>query len=79
MRNRAQPEGCIPEGYLTEECLTFCSRYLNNVESRLDRPVRNNDESVIGGVQPFVLSELEWQQTHRYVLFNCDKVTKYRE
>lgn len=79
MRNRAQPEGCIAEGYLAEECLTFCSRYLNNVETKINRPLRSNDESVIGGAQPFVLSEVERRQTHQYILFNCEKVTPYLE
>ena len=39
--NRARPEGSIAEGYLVEECMTFCSRYLDDVESKLTRPVRN--------------------------------------
>ncbi|CAN1224932.1 hypothetical protein LINPERPRIM_LOCUS2370 [Linum perenne] len=41
--NKAQPEGSIAEGYLAEECLTFCSRYLQGVETRFNRPVRNED------------------------------------
>lgn len=28
VRNRAYPEGSIAEGYIVEECLTFCSRFL---------------------------------------------------
>ncbi|KAK1354795.1 hypothetical protein POM88_048051 [Heracleum sosnowskyi] len=27
---KSKPEGSIAEGYLAEECLTFCSRFLNN-------------------------------------------------
>ncbi|XP_025662248.1 uncharacterized protein [Arachis hypogaea] len=36
VRNKAAPEGCIAEGYIIEECLTFCSRYLEdgNIETR---------------------------------------------
>ncbi|KAK1378472.1 hypothetical protein POM88_025216 [Heracleum sosnowskyi] len=30
VHNRSKPEGSIAEGYLAEECLTFCSRFLNN-------------------------------------------------
>ncbi|CAN1792090.1 hypothetical protein LINPERHAP1_LOCUS19539 [Linum perenne] len=41
--NKAQPEGSITEGYLAEECLTFCSRYLKGVETRLNRTSRNED------------------------------------
>nr|XP_025625188.1 uncharacterized protein LOC112717339 [Arachis hypogaea] len=33
MRNQAQPEGSIAEGYLMQEILTFCSRYLDNIET----------------------------------------------
>ncbi|KAK1379855.1 hypothetical protein POM88_026599 [Heracleum sosnowskyi] len=29
VRNRSKPEGSIAEGYLAEECLTFCSRFLS--------------------------------------------------
>ncbi|XP_025662015.1 uncharacterized protein [Arachis hypogaea] len=38
VRNRAQAEGSIVEGYLSEEILTFCSRYLDNTETRINRP-----------------------------------------
>ncbi|XP_072071955.1 uncharacterized protein [Arachis hypogaea] len=40
---RLQPEGSIAEGYLSEEILVFCSRYLDNVESRINRPMRVDD------------------------------------
>ena len=29
VKNRCRPEASIAEGYLAEECLIFCSRYLN--------------------------------------------------
>ncbi|XP_077249194.1 uncharacterized protein LOC143888641 [Tasmannia lanceolata] len=43
VRNRSRPEGSIAEGYLADECLTFCSRYLQSVETRFNRPLRNDD------------------------------------
>ncbi|XP_016165194.1 uncharacterized protein LOC107607806 [Arachis ipaensis] len=43
---RAQPEGSIAEGYLSEEILTFCSRYLDNIETRINRPGRVDDEPI---------------------------------
>ncbi|XP_057756273.1 uncharacterized protein LOC130975498 [Arachis stenosperma] len=46
VRNRAQLEGSIAEGYLSEEILTFCSRYLDNIETRINRPGRVDDEPV---------------------------------
>ncbi|XP_010670313.3 uncharacterized protein LOC104887394 [Beta vulgaris subsp. vulgaris] len=44
IRNRAQPEGCIAEGYLADECLTFCSRYMNDIDTKFNRKGRNDDE-----------------------------------
>ena len=41
VRNLAHPEGSIAEGYLVDECLTFCSRYFHGIETRFDRVERN--------------------------------------
>ncbi|XP_057746393.1 uncharacterized protein LOC130965647 [Arachis stenosperma] len=46
VRNRTQAEGSIAEGYLSEEILTFCSRYLDNTETRINRPMRVDDRPV---------------------------------
>ncbi|XP_016185472.1 uncharacterized protein LOC107627126 [Arachis ipaensis] len=43
VRYRAQPEGLIAESYLSDEILTFCSRYWDNVESKINRPMRVDD------------------------------------
>ncbi|GJT37325.1 hypothetical protein Tco_0937190 [Tanacetum coccineum] len=43
VRNKAKPEGSFAEGYVAEEALTFCSRYLKDVEMRFHRPGRNDD------------------------------------
>ncbi|XP_028080667.1 uncharacterized protein LOC114282220 [Camellia sinensis] len=50
MRNRSHPEGSIAEGYLVEECMTFCLRYLDDVESKLNRPIRNYNVSDNHGI-----------------------------
>ncbi|KAL4275106.1 hypothetical protein AHAS_Ahas20G0074000 [Arachis hypogaea] len=34
----------LQKGYLSEEILVFCSRYLDNVESRINRPMRVDDQ-----------------------------------
>lgn len=47
VRNKAQPEGSIAEGYIKEECLNFCSRYFEGVETPFNRPLRN-DDNVVG-------------------------------
>jgi hypothetical protein len=41
VRNRARLEGSIAEAYIADECLTFCSRYLDGVETRFNREPRN--------------------------------------
>ena len=43
VKNRAQPEGSIVEGYLTEGCLTFCLRYLDRIKTRFNRVGRVDD------------------------------------
>ncbi|KAL5560901.1 hypothetical protein UlMin_030648 [Ulmus minor] len=47
VRNAAKPEGSISKGYVVDEALTFCSRYFDDVETRFNRPNRNDD-----GIQP---------------------------
>ncbi|XP_019264921.1 PREDICTED: uncharacterized protein LOC109242523 isoform X2 [Nicotiana attenuata] len=44
VRNKAQPEGSIAEGYLAEQSLTFCSRYIEDIETRFNRPRRVRDD-----------------------------------
>nr|GMC90728.1 uncharacterized protein LOC109169448 [Ipomoea batatas] len=44
VRNKAHPEGSIAEGYVANECLTFLSLYLDGVETRFNKPDRNNDK-----------------------------------
>ncbi|XP_028094798.1 uncharacterized protein LOC114294835 [Camellia sinensis] len=84
----SHPEGSIAEGYLVEECMTFCLRYLDDVESKLNRPIRNYDVSdnpgillghALGKGKGFALDNTSWVQPHRYVLFNTAAVVPYRE
>ncbi|XP_042983282.1 uncharacterized protein LOC122312687 [Carya illinoinensis] len=52
VRNRARPEGSITEAYLHVECLTFCSMYLNDIETRHNREERNTDTVGLGPMEP---------------------------
>ena len=36
VHNKSCPECSIVEGYIAEECATFCSRYLHDVETKHD-------------------------------------------
>lgn len=44
VRNKSRPEGSMAEGYIVEEGLTLCARYLNSgVETRFNRMRRNSE------------------------------------
>ncbi|KAK5771855.1 hypothetical protein PVK06_048106 [Gossypium arboreum] len=73
--------------------MTFCSRYLEDVETRLNRLSRNaglNDHNLaetylfqsygepIGKVEIAELDDISWIQAHRYVLFHHDLVEPLR-
>ena len=38
IRNRARPKGSIAKGYVVNEALTFCSKYLKGVEMTREEP-----------------------------------------
>ncbi|KAK1369631.1 hypothetical protein POM88_035723 [Heracleum sosnowskyi] len=82
VRNRSKPEGSIAEGYLAEECLTFCSRFLGgDAGSKITKPAKfetipEKMEYHIGtrrnkDGKAIHLEESQWMAIHRYVLFNC--------
>ena len=74
--NRSKPEGSIAEGYLADECLIFCSRFLNGNEGatqlrscpqKQEFPIgtrRNKDGTAVH------LEESELKACHQYILFN---------
>jgi hypothetical protein len=72
VRNKAAPEGCIAEGYIATELVTFCSRYLDNAPTFHNRPQRNPDGSKGAGMQ-VSLTRLTMHQIHRYIAFNSEK------
>ena len=41
VHNKSHLEGFIAKGYIAEECATFCSRYLHDVETKHNREERN--------------------------------------
>ena len=78
MRNKAHMEGSIAEGYLVDECLTFCSRYLESAETVFNRPIRNSKHST-SVVLNITLDRKSWIQAHCYVLFNYDEIIPFRK
>uniref|UniRef100_A0A803PLT5 DUF4218 domain-containing protein n=1 Tax=Cannabis sativa TaxID=3483 RepID=A0A803PLT5_CANSA len=91
VRNKACPEGSIVEGYVMDEALTFCSKYLKGVETRFNRPDRNVDVvpslsklsvfrsqgRLIGKKQLRPLAEEEKKTAEWYVLNNCAEIAPY--
>jgi hypothetical protein len=93
VRTRSHPEGSIAEGYLFDECLTFCSRYLEGCETRFNRkcaatldvngalsssmPFFNNNGRYLAGKLTVTLDHKTLIQAHRYVLFNYDNIEPY--
>ncbi|XP_074359763.1 uncharacterized protein LOC141699855 [Apium graveolens] len=81
VRNRSKPEGSIAEGYLAEEGLTFCSRFLGgDSRSKITKPAKFGScpeklEYHIGtrrnkDGKSIHLKESQWMAIHRYILFN---------
>lgn len=90
--NKAQPEGSIAEGYILEETLLFCSRFLEGVKTAFNRPKRIEDDipdsrsylynsggQVIGKEHNTKLDDKSLKQAHRYVLLHCDEMKELLE
>ncbi|XP_074379270.1 uncharacterized protein LOC141720620 [Apium graveolens] len=83
VRNRSKPEGCIAEGYMAEECLIFCSRFLGghggskitkaakfeSFSEKVEFPIDSRGN--IDG-KAVNLVKVEWMAIHCYILFNCE-------
>ncbi|XP_060206292.1 uncharacterized protein LOC132633965 [Lycium barbarum] len=93
--NRACPEGSIAEGYLANECMTLCSRYLHRIDTKFNRPERNYDSGLpksdgslslfcksgktLGAPKQRDIEVDELEQAHIYILKNCDEVLPFLE
>lgn len=95
MKNKARPEGSIAEAYVVNEALTFCSMYLNKIETKFNRKERNDDAlstsqkaklSVFsqaarpfGGRKHVQLPHENIKKMHWYILNNCEEIRPYLE
>ncbi|XP_020080212.1 uncharacterized protein LOC109703891 [Ananas comosus] len=93
VRNKARPEGSIAEGIIAQECVTFCSKYLHDVETRLNRVGRNYEGDLtqkssslaifsqcglpLGNSKTEQLAISDWNRTTMCVLQNCEEVSPY--
>jgi hypothetical protein len=88
VRNRAYPEGSIAEGYIADECLTFCSRFLKGIDKSSSTSINTNLEEenylfdsfgdTIGSVQDVKFDGKTLIQAHRYVLRHIDELEDFR-
>ncbi|KAM0841277.1 hypothetical protein ACQ4PT_059122 [Festuca glaucescens] len=92
VHNRAYLEGSIAKGYVADECLTFCSRFLEGT-TRFTRPARNPDpadntkdmymfnssgQSIGKGTIVSRFDNPLLLHAHRYVLRHCDQLKDLR-
>ena len=92
VRNKSRPEGSIAEGYIIEECMFFCSKYLHDIDTRFNQPERNADDEnneykglsvfapsgvSLGKAKCKSLSEQELTQIREYILKNCDEAQQF--
>ncbi|KAL6577530.1 hypothetical protein OROMI_009858 [Orobanche minor] len=90
--NKAQPEGSIAEAFIMRESLTFCSQYLEGIETKFNRPDRyyDGEDQVedrvstfshkirpFGGAIDGTLSREEYCTMHWYVLNNTEEMRPY--
>lgn len=84
MRNKARPEGSIAEAYLADECMSFCSRYIEGFETKFNRPSRNDDKVKVEHSNLAVESILFPRvgrpigKPTNYILNNLEKVQAHR-
>ncbi|KAH0676268.1 hypothetical protein KY285_024069 [Solanum tuberosum] len=90
---RNHPEGCMAEGYIVEECIILCSRYLHGSakwHNRMDKNHEVDHAEKYNGLSVFEqkgspllrdtsrnLEESELKQAHLYVLRNCEEVQPF--
>jgi len=94
MRNRARLEGSIAEAYAATDTLTFCSRYIEDLDTRFNRDAHgtSGDEPVEDDISVFMhgvklmggssvdrASDEDLEKLVWYVLNNCDEVYPYVE
>jgi hypothetical protein len=93
VRNRARPEGSIAEAYVASESLTFCSRYMADIDSRFHQPhvrggvievpgdpsIFNDDVTLLGADRSGYIDDALMNKLIWYVLYNCEEVDEYRE
>lgn len=88
VKNYARPEACMAEGYLAEECISFCLEFLHNsvaIEEAVQRNADVESDDIALEGRPLqkaiemTLSEKEKDIAHRYVLMNTGLMEPYAQ
>jgi hypothetical protein len=93
VRNRARPEGSIAEAYMASDTLTFCSRYMEDIDNIFDHDDGSGGEmpladdisvfkygvTLVGSDRSQYIDDVVLNKLVWYVLNNCDKVEEYLE
>ena len=91
VRNRARPEGSIAEAYMASDTLTFCSRYMKDVDTRFnqdddsgtemplpnDMSVFKHGATLVGATKTEYIDDAIMNKLVWYVLHNADEVQEY--
>ncbi|XP_026430326.1 uncharacterized protein LOC113326872 [Papaver somniferum] len=95
VRNKACSEGSMAEAYLIDECITFCTRYLNSVVTKFNKLERNEDDEApqpdyrlivfkqsgrpVGAETWGQLTESEMKQIQLYALLNTKEIYQFHK
>lgn len=95
VKNKARPEGSIAETHISKEALTFCSMYLNRIDTKFNQKERNDDARPstrkaklsifsqaarpFGGRKQVQLPHSIINKMHWYILNNCEEIRPYLE
>ena len=93
VRNMARPEGSIAKAYVANECLTACSQYFDDLDTRHNWEGRNRERIDMNkgdlsifqhgvdllGAQRITYQENIYDKMVWYVVNNCPDVEQYIE
>jgi hypothetical protein len=93
VRNRGKPEGSIAEAYVASDTLTFCSRYMEEMDTRFnseddsgqevplpdDISVFHHGVTLVGGCRVQYIDDDVMDKLVWYVLHNCEEADEYKE
>jgi len=81
VRNTSRPEGSMAEGYIADECATFCSRYLRKDDTLINQPLMAEGDQgcEIGCSVMCQIETTDLEKAHRWILFHNEEVQPYIE